>query len=297
MANRNWNTLVVGVTPEMKIIRQWDLMAGRYIESRDLKGTACVAILGHTVFENIFSLGEDPIGQFIRIKNVPFKVVGILARKGQTLTGIDQDDVVIIPFSTAERRLIGNQFLGSVHSIMASAISAEAVQEAEQQTRALLRKRHRIHAGKSDDFDIRSLSEIPSTAEATAAIMTILLGSVACISLLVGGIGIMNIMVVSVTERTREIGIRIAVGARAKEIMAQFLVEAMILSVVGGLIGIVVGILLSCAIGSVTGWSIIISVQAIGIPFLFSAAVGIFFGFYPAYKASKLDPIEALRHG
>ena len=296
VGNRNWNTTVVGVSPEMKTIRQWNIMAGRYIESRDLAGTACVVVLGRTVFENLFSLGEDPIGQFIRIKNVPFRVIGILERKGQTLIGMDQDDVVIIPFSTAERRLIGNRFLGSVHSIIVSAVNAEAVEEAEQQTRALLRKRHRIDAGRSDDFDIRSLSEIASTAEATTAIMTILLGSVACISLFVGGIGIMNIMIVSVAERTREIGIRMAVGARKKEIMGQFLVEAMILSMIGGLIGIVLGILASCAISLVTKWSIIISVQSICIPFLFSAAVGIFFGFYPAHRASKLDPITALRH-
>lgn len=296
IGNRNWNTIVVGVSPEMKNIRQWNLMAGRYIESRDLAGTACVAVLGRTVFENLFSLGQDPIGQFIRIKNVPFKVIGILERKGQTLIGQDQDNVVIIPFSTAERRLIGNQFLGSVQSIMVSAISAEAVEKAEQQTRALLRKRHRINGGRSDDFDIRSLSEIASTAEATAVIMTVLLGSVACISLFVGGIGIMNIMIVSVSERTREIGIRMAVGAREKEIMGQFLVEAMILSMIGGFIGMVLGILASCAISLVTKWPIIISAQSICIPFVFSAAVGIFFGFYPAYKASKLEPITALRH-
>ena len=294
--NQNWNTAIFGVTPEYIIVRDWSLDLGSFFTKRDFDSAANVVVLGRTVVENLFLPGDNPIGQIIRIKNIPFRIIGVLSPKGQTAYGSDQDDVVLIPFTTAERKVFGVELSGRVGSIQVSAMSKEAIQEATGQIREILRARHRLQPGEEDDFTIRSLEEIAGTAQATTRVLTILLLSVGSISLIVGGVGIMNIMLVSVTERTREIGIRMAVGAKRKDILLQFLIEALVLSVIGGFIGIFIGILGSKILSLSAGWPTLISGGAIFLSFIFAAAVGIFFGFYPANKASKLDPIEALRY-
>ena len=294
--NQNWNTAIFGVTPEYIIVRDWSLDLGSFFTKRDFDSAANVVVLGRTVVENLFLPGNNPIGQIIRIKNIPFRIIGVLSPKGQTAYGSDQDDVVLIPFTTAERKVFGVELSGRVGSIQVSAMSKEAIQEATGQIREILRARHRLQPGEEDDFTIRSLEDIAGTAQATTRVLTILLLSVGSISLIVGGVGIMNIMLVSVTERTREIGIRMAVGAKRKDILLQFLIEALVLSVIGGFIGIFIGILGSKILSLSAGWPTLISGGAIFLSFIFAAAVGIFFGFYPANKASKLDPIEALRY-
>lgn len=294
--NQNWNTAIFGVTPEYIIVRDWSLDLGFFFTKRDFDSAANVVVLGRTVVENLFLPGNNPIGQIIRIKNIPFRIIGVLSPKGQTAYGSDQDDVALIPFTTAERKVFGAELTGRVGSIQVSAMSKEAIQGATGQIREILRARHRLQPGEEDDFTTRSLEDIAGTAQATSKVLTILLLIVGSISLIVGGVGIMNIMLVSVTERTREIGIRMAVGAKRKDILLQFLIEALVLSVIGGFIGIFIGILGSKILSLSAGWPTLISGGSIVLSFIFAAAVGIFFGFYPANKASKLDPIEALRY-
>jgi len=266
------------------------------LTKQDDDSGAAVAVLGQTVIENLFGPGQNPLDQVVRIHNVPFRVIGILTPKGQSTQGSDQDDTVLIPFTTAERKVMGAAMLGTVGAIMVSAVSPELIPEAERQLKALLRERHRLKRTQDDDFQIRNLADVAATAESTSQSMSILLASVASVSLLVGGIGIMNIMLVSVTERTREIGIRMAVGAKRRDILTQFLLEAVVLSTIGGLCGVVLGVVGSQLVSSIAEWPTIVPVEAIMLAVVFSGAVGIFFGFYPARKAAHLDPIQALRY-
>lgn len=290
--NLNWLTLTQGVAPEFQQIRDWQVADGRFIHDGDVESAAKVAVVGETVVNQLFG-NDDPIDAVIRIRNIPFRVVGVLAAKGQTSQGTDQDDTIIIPYTTMQKRLMRITF---VQSIVASAINAERLPEAQAQITSLLRQRHRIAPDREDDFYIRNLSDIAEAASSSARVMAVLLGSVASISLLVGGIGIMNIMLVSVTERTREIGIRMAVGARRKDIMLQFLVEAVVMAATGGCIGILLGIGSSEILNDWAQWPTHISPTVIAVAFFFSGAVGVFFGFYPARKAANLDPIDALRY-
>ncbi|MGH7835149.1 MAG: ABC transporter permease [Candidatus Binatia bacterium] len=290
--NLNWGTLVQGVAPEFQQVRDWQLSDGRFLHDGDVESAAKIVLLGQTVADNLFG-NDDPMDAVIRIRNIPFRVVGVLAPKGQSSQGTDQDDTVIIPYTTMQKRLMR---ITHVQSIMVSAISADRVPEAQEQIAALLRQRHRIGPDRDDDFTIRNLSDIAEAATSSAGVMAVLLGTVASISLVVGGIGIMNIMLVSVTERTREIGIRMAVGARSRDIMLQFLVEAVVMAATGGILGIFVGIGSSEILNYWAQWPILIDPGIVAIAFIFSGAVGVFFGFYPARKAAHLDPIEALRY-
>ena len=255
-----------------------------------------MALVGQTVVENLYDPGEEPVGSTIRLKNVPFRVIGVLAPKGQSAQGSDQDDIIFIPFTTAERKVLGTMFLGSVGALFASTDRPEDLPQAVEGIREVLRARHRLQPEQPDDFTIRTQVDIGSIQEGTSQTLTMMMFAIASISLLVGGIGIMNILLVSVTERTREIGVRMAVGAKRRHILAQFLIEAMTLSLVGGLLGIVLGILGARATTVVAGWPTIISAESVVVAFLFSLAVGLFFGLYPAQKASRLNPIEALRY-
>jgi putative ABC transport system permease protein len=294
--NQNWSTAVSGVTPEYQIVRDWPVLAGRFLNKQDEESAATSAVLGQTVVENLFGPGQNPVGQEIRISNTSFRVVGVMASKGQSTQGQDQDDAIFMPFSTAERRVLGTRMLGTVGSIMVSAVSPETIPEAQRQITTLLRERHRIRSGQSDDFNIRNLADIAATAQSTNQVMNLLLASVASVSLLVGGIGIMNIMLVSVTERTREIGLRMAVGAKSRDILTQFLLEAVVLSSIGGIVGVILGVVGAKVVSALAEWPTIVPPDAVGLAVLFSAAVGIFFGFYPARKAARLDPIQALRY-
>jgi putative ABC transport system permease protein len=295
--NANWSTRLQGVTPEYFEVREWDVMAGRLLTRQDVDATAKAVLLGQTARENLFG-STDPVGQTVRIKKVPFTVVGVLARKGQSTQGDDQDDTVIVPISTAKKRVLGFSQANAraVGAILVKVRETGRMAEAEPQIRELLRQRHRLGPSQDDDFAIRNLSEILASQEAASRVMTLLLAAVAAVSLVVGGIGIMNIMLVSVTERTREIGLRRAVGARRRDILSQFLAEAMFVSLAGGLIGIAAGLAGSYAIAAIFGWHVLVSVSAIVPAFVFAGAVGIFFGYYPARKASRLKPIEALRY-
>ena len=295
--NLNWATGIQGVTPDYSEVREWGVTSGRFLTSEDTDGATKVVLLGQTTAQNLFG-DADPLGQIVRIKKVPFTVVGLLDRKGQNSWGQDQDDVALIPLTTAKKKVLGVSQANarSVGSISVKIRTGENMADAEEQMRALLRQRHRLQPYQDDDFTIRNLSEILQTQEESSKVMTYLLAAIASVSLLVGGIGIMNIMLVSVTERTREIGLRMAVGARGRDILMQFLVEAVTLSLIGGVIGIVVGVGGSQAISQFAEWRTELPVQAIVMAFGFSAAVGVFFGFYPARKAARLDPIEALRY-
>ena len=293
--NQNWATVVYGTDESMVEIRDWTLAIGRNFYEQEIRSAAKVCILGQTVVDNLFG-NNDPIQQIIRIKKVPFTVIGVLDSKGQSMMGQDQDDIIYVPVTTAQRNLFGRTFPGTVRSIMVKAKSTEELDRAEAQIKELLRQRHRIGPTQEDDFTVRNLTQMMQMAEQSSKVMALLLAAIASVSLLVGGIGIMNIMLVSVTERTREIGIRMAVGARSWDIRTQFIIEALILSLIGGLVGVLLGILSAELLSFFAGWTILISTYSIVLSFGFSGLVGIFFGFYPAYKASLMNPIDALRH-
>ncbi len=291
--NHNWSTDVYGESPEYFSIRQWPLDDGAIFTDLDVRSANKVAVIGSAAAEELFG-DEDPLGEIVRIGNAPFKVIGVLKTKGMSASGSDQDDNIMVPYTTAMRRLIGKQT--GLRRINVQAVEAGALDQVKDQITDLLRQRHRLESGKDDDFTVRTQDELAEAATATARTMTLLLAAIASVSLVVGGIGIMNIMLVSVIERTREIGLRMAVGARSRDILRQFLVEAFTLSSLGGLIGIGMGFATSQILAAVASWPTLISADAVLISFLFSAAVGIFFGFYPARKASQLDPIDALRY-
>ena len=290
--NQNWFTRIFGESAEYFDLKQWSLKEGTPFAPQDVRSANKVCVIGRTTASEIFG-NDNPIGQILRIKNVPFVITGILTSRGFTTQGIDQDDIVVMPFTSAMKRVLGGTTLRNINVQVGD---AKQMTPAQQEIIALLRQRHNIRPGHDDDFTVRTQQEIAEAATATTAVMTILLGSIAGVSLLVGGIGIMNIMLVSVTERTREIGTRLAVGAHGSDILLQFLIEAVSLSSVGGIIGIIFGIGASKLLSVYAQWPTLISISSIVVAFLFSAAVGIFFGFYPARKAAALDPIEALRY-
>jgi putative ABC transport system permease protein len=290
--NVNWNTSIYGESEEYFDLRRWPIEEGSAFGAADVKAVNRVAVLGKTVVKELFA-DTSPVGQTVRIRGIPFVVTGVLASKGSNFFGQDQDDAVIVPYTTAMRRLFG---ITALRSIQISAASDRLVQPVVEQVTALLRQRHRIPEGRDDDFHVHTQQELTEMATSTAKVMTTLLGSIAGVSLLVGGIGIMNIMLVSVTERTREIGIRLAVGAKRRDILMQFLIEAVTLSVGGGIIGVLAGLGASVIIARQMNWPTLTPPESVALAFLFSAAVGIFFGFYPARRASRLDPIEALRY-
>ena len=293
--NQNWSTIVQGTTPPVFEIRDWAVTSGRQFTWEDVRSATKVCLLGTTVVDNLFG-GIDPVGKVIKIKNVPFTVIGILDKKGESLDGRDQDDTIYMPVTTAQKKVLGGLPGEYVRIIFVKAKSFDQLGEAEEQINALLRQRHHIGPKQDDDFSVRNLTQILQSAEQMVGIISLLLTAIASVSLLVGGIGIMNIMLVSVTERTKEIGIRMAVGARAADIRFQFLIEALLLSLIGGAFGIVLGIGLSQVISHFADWPAIITLSSVLMAFGFSSAVGLFFGFYPAYKASKLNPIDALRY-
>ncbi len=291
----NWSTMVTGTTPAYLDVRDWGVEAGYPFTDADVRAQTRVALLGRTVARNLFG-DDDPVGKTLRIKGSPFTVIGVLAAKGQSLDGRDQDDTVLIPVTTAQRKVFGTQFPGSVRFIMAQATSAAAMASAEHEMAELLRQRHHLPERADNDFDVRNLTALANAAAQTARVMSIMLGAIASVSLLVGGIGIMNIMLVSVTERTREIGIRIAIGARQRDILAQFLLEAIIISLFGCIVGVVLGVAAAVVANWLASVAVVITGAAVLLAFGVAAAVGVFFGFYPANKAARLKPIEALRY-
>jgi macrolide transport system ATP-binding/permease protein len=318
--SQNWSTTIQGVTPSYLSIRDWPVVEGRKLTERDENGSATVCLLGQTVLENLFGEFQNPIGSRIRVRNVDMEVVGVLALKGHSASGQDQDDTVLIPFRTSQERVLGiaapnsaqnqstvfipppnpfgiqSKLTGFVHTMYVQARSAALVKTALQQVTATLEKRHRIRPGQPDDFTVRDLTEIAEVAERSSRVMELLLATIASISLIVGGIGIMNILLVSVTERTREIGVRMAIGARRVHVLLQFLVEASLLSLMGGGAGVLIGIAASKVISIVAGWPTLLYPAVIIAAFLFSAAIGVFFGYYPARQASRFNPIDALRY-
>jgi putative ABC transport system permease protein len=290
--NKNWNTSINGVGVDYLKIRNWELEAGSFFQKSNIGSAAKLCVIGKTVLEELFD-SENPIGQIIRIRGIPFTVIGVLREKGESGGWMDQDDIIMVPYTSVQKRLMEIDYISSID---VSAIDSNSMDKAEEEIRTSLRNRHKLSTYEEDDFNIRSMADISQFATETTETMTLLLGSIASVSLIVGGIGIMNIMLVSVTERIREIGVRMAVGARESDILKQFLIESIVLSVTGGLVGIVLGIIGSKAISTFAGWTTLISPGSILLAFAFSAVVGIFFGFYPATKASKLNPIEALRY-
>jgi putative ABC transport system permease protein len=290
--NQNWATSVQGTGPDYPTIRAWAISRGAFFTEEDVKGATKVAVIGATVAENLFG-DANPIGEIIRIKDIPFRVIGLLDRKGSNMGGQDQDDVIVAPYTTVQRRLAGITF---IHMIMVSAVAPDKIDQATTEITALLRQRHRLTEKQEDDFMIRSQQEIAATAKGMTGVFTMLLGAIALVSLLVGGIGIMNIMLVSVTERTREIGVRRALGARRADIRRQFLIESSVISGLGGALGIALGVFASQAIARLAGWATLVQPEIVVGALLFASLVGIFFGIYPAAKAARLDPIEALRY-
>jgi len=291
----NWSTSVTGTTPSYLDVRDWTIVSGNMFSESDVRAATRVAILGRTVVRNLFG-DENPVGKTIRIRNSPFLVIGLLAAKGQSLDGRDQDDTVFIPVTTAQRKVFGGRFPGTVRFLMAQAVSSQAMPAAEREMTQLLRQRHHLPERTEDDFDIRNLTALANAAAQTTRVMSIMLGAIASVSLLVGGIGIMNIMLVSVTERTREIGIRIAIGARERDILTQFLLEAIIISLIGCTVGVALGVGAAVAANLLAQTAVVITGASVLLAFCVAAAVGIFFGFYPANKAARLKPIDALRY-
>ncbi|MBP7360819.1 MAG: ABC transporter permease [Nitrospira sp.] len=294
--HKNWNTIALGTTTAFPDLRNWPVADGNFFTQADEDAAAKVVVLGKTVADNLFERGEEVIGAQIRVKNVPLRVIGILSSKGQSLSGQDQDDIVVLPFTTAERKVLGTKFLGTVGIIMVATQHRYSIPAAVEEIKELLRARHRIHPAEENDFTIRTMEDVAKTVAGASRTMMVMLLSIASISLVVGGIGIMNILLVSVTERTREIGIRMAVGAKRAHILLQFLVEAIILTAIGGVAGVLFGIAGARLLTRLIGWPTIISSQAVAVAFLFSLAVGIFFGLYPANKASRMNPIDALHY-
>ena len=290
--NANWNTQIQGVSEQFPDIRKWAVGSGEFFSDSDVRTAGRVLVIGQTIADNLFA-GGDPIGQTIRVQNLPFQVVGVMARKGQDQQGRDQDDIAFTPYTTVQNKILGSP---RVQIAYVSAVSADATYTAQDQITELLRQRHKLGPNEPNDFTVRNMSDIAEAANETNNTMTLLLACIAGVSLLVGGIGIMNIMLVSVTERTREIGIRMAIGARSSAVRSQFLIESVVLSLMGGVIGILLGVVVSLAIPKMLGWPTLISTMAIIGSAVFSAMVGIFFGYYPARKAAALDPIEALRY-
>jgi putative ABC transport system permease protein len=290
--NQNWSTQIIGTTADYAIVRQWPVESGVFITDSDNRGAAKVCVLGQDVVKQLFP-GVDPVGSTVRIKDVPFRVVGVLSAKGGAGFGGNQDDIVMVPLATAQHRLLG---ITHVHTIVVSAVSGSQVNTAVDEITDLLRQRHRIRPGENADFFIFTQLEFAQTAESTSRVMTLLLASVAAVSLIVGGIGIMNIMLVSVTERTREIGIRRAVGARRRDILLQFLIEAAFLSLAGGTLGVAIGIVAATLVSSLARWPTLVQPGAVALALGFASAIGLFFGWYPARRAARLDPVDALRY-
>ena len=292
-SNKNWPTSMFGSNVEYLSIKKISVQSGRMFNDNEIKSLAKVCLIGQTVVENLFGKGADPIGQSVRFKNIPFKIIGVLSEKGNNSFGQDQDDLLLAPYSTVQRRILSIEYVSAIYT---SAVSEEKTEQAITELQTVLRKNHKITNPDNDDFRVMSQSELVKTFTSISDILTALLGAISGISLLVGGIGIMNIMYVSVTERTREIGLRMSVGGKGKDILMQFLIESTMLSVIGGVIGIILGYLASSAIGSIMGWPIQVMTNSVVLAFLVCSAIGIFFGWYPARKAASLNPIDALRY-